>query len=524
MDTVTLNYILLALASTAVGYGLFWAAYKILPKRLDSDHKKQHAEILNDARTIAEERTSTEKAHTLARLQVLSEELDAEIEEKKTDLDAVREELDSLQHSLDIEQGRLLKSESSLEQKNQKTSAKQQKLAEKQQEIESVRQQLITTLSQKSEAQREESLSMLTNKIIHERQINTQKYMKFLEDDLNVNAKRLSDRLMTRSLSRYSPNFYWPKSQNSIEVPDQKTAEALASNEQFFKDIIEVAEINAELITEKVSPEGIIKLSGGAGIDREAARLTFAELISKHPNTWGKAKATYDEHRAKLELEAERLGLRAIQEVNLLNIHPEIQKLIGYLNWRTSYRQNQWHHTLEVAQLAGIIADEIGVDSDEAKRCGLLHDIGKAIDYRIEGSHAVISGDYADRYGEKKVICDTVMSHHNDLIVETPLSFILKTADTLSGARPGARVNLEEGYQMRLSGINDSVRSFKGVIDVAIMNGAREVHVEVNPNVIGESQLSELSQEMAKKISDDVAFPGEIKILISRTQEATSVA
>ena len=179
---------------------------------------------------------------------------------------------------------------------------------------------------------------------------------------------------------------------------------------------------------------------------------------------------------------------------------------------------------LEVAQLAGLLAGELGEDPDVAKRCGLLHDIGKGIDYRIEGSHAVISGDYADRYGENQIICNTVMSHHNDLVMETPMSYILKTADTLSGARPGARVNLEEGYQIRLSAIDQVVRSFPGILKIAIMNGGREVHIDVNHNKVKENQLENFTSAIAKKIEEEVAYPGQIKVLVTRRFEASSVA
>jgi ribonuclease Y len=153
-----------------------------------------------------------------------------------------------------------------------------------------------------------------------------------------------------------------------------------------------------------------------------------------------------------------------------------------------------------------------------------MHDIGKTLDYKIEGSHAVISGDYADRFGESREICDTCMSHHNDLVLETPMSYVLKTADTLSGARPGARVNLEEGYQIRLNAIDDAVRSFRGIGKVAIMNGGREVHVEVNHKKVSESELSDLVGSIARKIEEDVAFPGQIKVLVSRKFEVSSVA
>jgi ribonuclease Y len=198
--------------------------------------------------------------------------------------------------------------------------------------------------------------------------------------------------------------------------------------------------------------------------------------------------------------------------------------MVGHLYWRTSYRQNQFFHSVEVAKLAGILAHELGVDPNLAKRCGLMHDIGKGIDYRLEGGHAVISADYADRFGEHKMICDAVLSHHNDINLETPLASVLKAADTLSGARPGARVNLELGYQTRLTDINEAVRSFEGVSNVAIMNGGREVHVEVSNKKIKENAIEKLVEAIAKKIEDNVTYPGQIKVLVSRKFEATSVA
>ena len=197
-----------------------------------------------------------------------------------------------------------------------------------------------------------------------------------------------------------------------------------------------------------------------------------------------KVGSIYRHNFRELSKEAERLGAEAGKKAftKAAWIHPEIQKLVGALNWRTSYRQNQWYHTVEVATLAGILANELGEDPDAAKRTRLLHDIGKALDYGIDASHAIISADYADRFGEKRYICDVVLSHHADLLVESPLAYILQTADTLSGARPGARVNLEEGYQIRLGAIQDAVYSFEGISDLAIMNGGREVHVQVFHN------------------------------------------
>jgi ribonuclease Y len=331
--------------------------------------------------------------------------------------------------------------------------------------------------------------------------------------------------VLSRLISRYQPTFVWPKSVNHVEIQNPKLFEILEANPQFITDLSQLTE-GVEITLSAASEGGpaIVRLGGGYGIYKEAARLTLEELLPRGPTQWSRADKTYLKHKKTIEHQALKLGRQAVIELKLSNIHEEIQKMVGALNWRTSYRQNQYHHSVEVARLAGILAGELGVDPDMAKRCGLLHDIGKGIDYRIEGSHAVISGDYADRFGEKRLICDTVMSHHNDLVLETPMSYVLKSADTLSGARPGARINLEEGYQERLSAMEEAIKSFPGIQKVAIMNGGREVHIGVNHKRIREEELRDFCEAIARKIEQDVAFPGQIKVLVTRRFEANAVA
>ena len=322
-------------------------------------------------------------------------------------------------------------------------------------------------------------------------------------------------------------SFFGPKGVNHVEIEDPRVAEKLALEEvTLLTELAELSEgVNIVLVApEKPEHKSIVRLGGGFGIYKEAAKLTLEDIIPRGPQHWARVKDVYAKYRTQLEHQATQLGRQALIELKLDGMHIEILKLVGALNWRTSYRQNQYFHSLEVSKLAGILATELGVDPDAAKRCGLLHDIGKSIDYRIEGSHAVISGDYADRFGESKIICDTVMSHHADLIVESPLAYVLQSADTLSGARPGARVNLEEGYQDRLTSIQDVVRAFPGVIKVEIMNGAREVHVEVHHKKVRENELEQLSKDIAHQIEENVAYPGQIKILVTRRFESVAVA
>ncbi len=520
-----MGYLILGLGAIAIGYLAFLLIYRMLPQRLRSEQRSQREDILNDAR----QQVAARKQHELERLedewQLLAEQMEADLIERQEDLKIGEEDLLSQERSLQLEENRLQKINKEHDTHVAKVEVLKQAYQQKLAELDEIRRDLVRNLETTAKVDAVTLSKTMQVNIIDSKQIECQKVLKNLYDELSSSHKRLAQRCMSRVMARYAPDFYWPKSVNTVELTDSGQADRLASDgTTILADLREKAQIEIELLASPEFPVPMVKLAGGAGVDREAVRLALTELLAKGPNSWSRAAAAFDKHRALLEQQAIKLGRTAVREVKLDGIHPEIQKLIGYLNWRTSYRQNQWYHTVEVAKLAGIIASELGVDVDGAKRCGLLHDIGKAIDYRIEGSHAVISGDYADRYGEKRLICDTVMSHHNDLVIETPLAYVLRAADTLSGARPGARVNLEEGYQMRMSGIESCVRSFPGITSLAIMNGAREVHVEVNNKRVQEHDLQLLSQNIARKIESEVAFPGEIKILVSRRFEATAVA
>ena len=392
------------------------------------------------------------------------------------------------------------------------------------------RAQLITEMQNRlasiAEIDRTTATTQIKENILNERSLDAQKRVKELSDELDSHAKKSGERVLSRVLSRYQPVFIWPKSVNHIEVPNHKLFEQLETHPQILLDLSTISE-GVEIALSPSQHEGapaIVRFGGGYGIFKEAARLTLEEVLPKGPSQWAKLDKIYLKHRKNLEVQALKLGRQAVIDLQVPNIHEEVQKMVGALNWRTSYRQNQYHHSVEVARLAGLIAGELGVDQTEAKRCGLLHDIGKSIDYRIEGSHAVISGDYADRFGERRLICDTVMSHHNDLVLDTPLSYVLKSADTLSGARPGARINLEEGYQERLAAMEEAIKSFPAVQKIAIMNGGREVHIGVHHKRIREEDLKDFTAAIAKKIEEEVAYPGQIKVLVTRRFEASAVA
>ena len=525
----TTLYIFLGLFAFLAGFVLFLSLVSVLKRKLKNDNLAQKAQILKEAKTQVLKIKEDAAARVVQKVQLAKEELEEELRTRTEDFHAAEAELQAQEDSAVVVENLLKKKEKELESHDLKVKAIREIVDEQNKKISSIHDEMQLKLEVICKTSKDDVKRKLQTQWIEQKQLDSQKQLKQITEELNISSKRLGSRLLSRSLARYAPEFVWPKPINHVELEDQKVSDMWASEAYpLIANLRDISGATIELINERQENQANfrphVKLVGGYGIYREASRLALEELKTKNPQAWNSFKEVYERNVEALQVQALKLGKRAVRELRIKALHPEIMRMIGSLNWRTSYRQNQFLHSLEVARLSGMLADELGVDPEHAKRCGLLHDIGKSIDYRIEGSHAVISGDYADRYGESRLICDSVMSHHNDLRVETPLAFVLKAADTLSGARPGARVNLEEGYQIRLSAIDEVIRSFPGIIKHAIMNGGREVHIEVNHKRVRESDLATMSAAVARKIEEQVQFPGQIKVQVMRRFEATAVA
>lgn len=521
------EYLIIFAGSLFVGYLFFLLILKILPSRLTASNHTQKFEVLEEAKKQSDFIMAESRSTNTAKNQLLLEELDEAIIHRHEDLKLSDDTLTLLESRIEPSNTKLQKLENDLKQLEKHTEFAQSTYSDKKSLVDTAESNLRIELERVSQASAIHLSKGMTDTLVEQRQLESQKLLKLFTEELNSGAKRVAARFLSRSMSRYTPEFPWPKMTNAVEVDDRRVFDHLVEDRDgLLARIKELAGIEAEFHPPRDSESpAIIKLAGGMGVERESARLALQEIVQMNPViAWPKIGDYYKKQRDLLDIQALKMGRMAILELRLDDIHVEVQRLIGYLNWRTSYRQNQYYHSFEVSMLAGLVAEEMGVDPTAAKRCGLLHDIGKVLDYRIEGSHAVISGDYADRYGESRYICDTLMSHHNDLVLETPLAHVLKTADTLSGARPGARVNLEEGYQVRLRDIEDVIRGFPGITKSAIMNGGREIHIDVHHKRVREDEIQGMTAAIARKLETDVAFPGQIKVIITRRFESSTVA
>ncbi len=265
-----------------------------------------------------------------------------------------------------------------------------------------------------------------------------------------------------------------------------------------------------------------IRLEGQDSFGREIARRAIARL-TKH-GIKGDVKATAEQIKGELEREVMDLGRRAFRELEIPRAHPEIVALVGRLNWRTSYTQNQWKHAVEAAFLCGMMASEMGLDVKIARRAGLMHDIGKALTHAIDGSHAVIGADYARRLGESELVANAIGAHHTDEPFNSVYALLVAASDAMSGARPGARRQQDDNYAERLSDLERIGGNHRGVERAFAVHGGREVRVYVQEGSVSDLRAVELSTEIAKQISDEMTFPGQIKVTVIREHRAIEIA
>lgn len=468
-------------------------------------------------------------------LRAAREELAAEAERMEEDRAVVRgfqdefeKELNQRQSKLDRKWNEFQTQENQLMerlQKSHETPPELAKIADAKTEIQN---SLVDSLIVKTNARRDEMSAMIQEEVLNAEKLGISKWMLENQERLKAEAQRGAREVLQNIYNRYSPRFIWPKTTFNVEAPSKDlVARHFAEGSPLVGLLLEGTDTALDTVIDPQSSEPpTLKISGGAGVDKEIIRLTLEEMFGRNQFHPEKVRQILQKHKQTIDRTILRMGQDAIRILGLDTMHPEILKLIGALNYRTSHRQNQYYHSLEVARLAGMLADEVGVDPKLAKRAGILHDIGKVLDYKIEGSHAVISGDYAVRFGEAENVVDTVLSHHDDKIVETPHAYILKAADAMSGARPGARVDMEEGFQKRIEGIAEVINSFQaqGVTGSAIMHAGREVHVFVDNRRIKEKDIDPLAQNICRKLETDVQFPGQIKVTVVRRIEISEVA
>jgi ribonuclease Y len=367
----------------------------------------------------------------------------------------------------------------------------------------------------------EEAKKQLMDQMESEARHECAKAIKQIEDEAKEIADKKAQEVLALAVQRYAGDFVAESAVSVVPLPNDEMKGRIIGREGRNIRAIEAA-TGIDLIIDD-TPEAVI-ISGFNPVRREVARLALERLIGDgriHPSRIEEAvgKATQDVDNAIREA-----GEQATFDVGVHGIHPEIIKLIGRLRYRTSYGQNVLQHSIEVAFLCGIMAAELGINVKQAKRAGLLHDIGKAVDHEVEGSHAVIGANLARKYGESAKIVHALAAHHEDEKPSTVLAVLVQAADALSGARPGARREMLETYVKRLQDLERIGTSFTGVTNCFAIQAGREIRVMVSSEEVSDVQSHALAKQIARQIEEEMTYPGQIKINVIRETRAVEFA
>lgn len=441
-------------------------------------------------------------------------EAEKEIKERRVEISRQERRIQQKEETLDKKIDMIEKKEESL---NSKHKSVDEKLAE----ADRIKKSQLDMLEKISEFTKEQAkehlLNSLESELVHEKAVKIQSYEAQLKEECESKARQY----ISLAISRWSSEQVSETAVSVVSLPNDEMKGRIIGREGRNVRAIETL-TGVELIIDD-TPEAIT-ISCFDQVRREIARIALEKLINDgriHPT---RIEEMVDKARREVEQRIKKEGERAILETNVHGINPELVKLLGRLHYRTSYRQNVLDHSIEVAHLAGMMASELGVDAALARRAGLLHDIGKALSYEIEGSHVQIGVDVCRKYKESPDVLHAIEAHHGDVETRTVVAALVQAADAISAARPGARSENYENYIKRLEKLEEICSSYDGVEKSYAIQAGREVRIMVSPEKINDERMVLVARDIAKRIENEMEYPGQIKVHIIRESRAIEYA
>jgi len=441
-------------------------------------------------------------------------DLERETKERRAELQRTERRLQNKEESLD-------KKIESLERKEQSVQARDEQLKRKDQKVQEIIDQQQSMLEQISGFSKEEAKEYLIRSVEEDARHDIAKKLKEIDAQAKEDATRKAKEYIVTAIQKCAADHVAEVSISVVPLPNDEMKGRIIGREGRNIRALEQA-TGVDLIVDD-TPEAVV-LSGFDPMRREIARIALEKLILDgriHP---ARIEEVVAKSRKEVEEFIKEQGEAAVLEVGVHGIHPELVKLLGRMHFRTSYGQNALKHSIEVAHLSGLLAGELGLDVRLAKRAGLLHDIGKSLDHDMEGSHVQIGADLCRKYRENAVVINSVESHHGDVEATSLIACIVQAADAISAARPGARRETLEAYTNRLSQLEEITNSFKGVDKSFAIQAGREVRVMVVPEQINDDAMTILAHDIAKRIEDEMEYPGQIKVSVIRESRSVDYA
>lgn len=477
--------------------------------------------LLSDAKMEAERH----KRDTLLELKEesykLKQQANAEIKEKKQEIKESEDRLISRESNLDKREEILQKRDMSLEEKENNLLVRQQSLQEKEDKMDKLLKEEVQELEKISGLSKEKAHDLIMARIESDMSLEIAEYVRDEEAKAKLEANDRAKQLIVNSMERYADDVVSIQTVSTIDLPNDEMKGRLIGREG--RNIRTIESVTGVDLIIDDTPETIV-ISSFDPLRREIAKNTIETLIKDgriHPS---RIEEVYDKTCKDIFNKITEIGNNAITDLGITKMDLDLINLVGKLNFRTSYGQNALKHSIEVANLCGIMASELGENVTLAKRAGLLHDIGKSIDFEVEGSHVELGEQIAKKYHENEVVIDAIASHHGDREAKSIIAVLVSVADTLSAARPGARNDSIENYIKRLEQLEEIGNSFEGVEKAYAMQAGREVRVMVKPNEIDDTKSYKIAREMKEKIESEMQYPGTIKITVIRETRAQEEA
>ena len=471
-------------------------------------------EIIDDAVKTAE----TTKKESLLEVKEESirtkNELEKETKERRAELQRYEKRVLAKEESVD-------KRSDVLEHRENKLTAKEEHLRQREAKVEELSQKRVQELERISGLTSEQAKEYLLKTVEDDVKHDTAKMVRELETQAKEEADKKAKEYVVNAIQRCAADHVAETTISVVQLPSDEMKGRIIGREGRNIRTLETL-TGVELIIDD-TPEAVV-LSGFDPIRREVARIALERLIVDgriHP---ARIEEMVEKAQKEVENNMREEGEAACLEVGIHGIHPELVKLLGRMKFRTSYGQNALKHSIEVAQLSGLLASELGVDVRLAKRAGLLHDIGKSVDHDMEGTHVQLGADLCRKYKESAVVINAVESHHGDTEPTNLISCIVQAADTISAARPGARRETLETYTNRLKQLEDITNSFKGVDKSFAIQAGREVRIMVIPEQVSDDDMVLLARDISKRIEDELEYPGQIKVNVIRESRVTDYA
>ena len=517
----TWTWIILCVATAILGFVLCFLMYKLVPALREKDAKKKAEKILRDAEIRAEQIKKNAQIDGKQTVIEMKQEAEKDIRERKQEYANLENKLNQREQNIDRRDANLLTKENALEQKNENLNRRLQECDKKEQLLQQKIDSIIVELEKVGQLSVKEARDQIFERVESKMSKEIASYMKNKEDEAKSEAEAKAKEMLATAISKYAQEEVQERTVSVVALPSDEMKGRIIGREGRNIRTMEQL-LGVDLIIDD-TPE-VITVSCFNPIRRYVATKSLDLLIKDGRIQPGRIEEIVAKVQSEVDDDIRKTGEETAFKLGLPKINKELLSYIGKLKYRTSYGQNALDHSIETAYLAGIMAAELGLDQNLAKRAGLLHDIGKAVDFEQDGSHVELGARLAKKFGEPDVVINSIESHHGDVPQNCLIAYLVQAADTLSAARPGARSETLENYIKRIEQLETICKGFDGVYQCYAMQSGREVRIMVIPDKIDDLAAFKMARDIREKIETEMTYPGQIKVSVIREYRAVETA